>query len=268
MIKQVIFILSGFLLLSMVGATQVCQTYDDFSSETLNLSKWEVRQDIEGQPFTDEYWLDTNLSNYHIQQNIVGDRRTYLFPKTNFTTGDIIEYDFGIISKEGNYMQMVLLTGDQYIRAGIAGYINGVQGFDELGDYHIKIEFQENNFHLERTSPSNITLIDDLALTNANGTYELYIGAGSGHNGLVHIDFDNFTICTEQEEPEPTCSDGIQNQNETGVDCGGPCSECSTPEPNCENILSIKPGKSKGLWKKGCSPGTLKVFSKKIGWAR
>ena len=27
----------------------------------------------------------------------------------------------------------------------------------------------------------------------------------------------------------PTCFDGIQNQGETGVDCGGPCAACSTP---------------------------------------
>ena len=26
--------------------------------------------------------------------------------------------------------------------------------------------------------------------------------------------------------PEPTCIDGIQNQDETGVDCGGKCIEC------------------------------------------
>lgn len=26
--------------------------------------------------------------------------------------------------------------------------------------------------------------------------------------------------------PVTTCSDGIQNQNETGVDCGGPCPAC------------------------------------------
>ncbi|AKT35959.1 DNRLRE domain-containing protein [Chondromyces crocatus] len=26
----------------------------------------------------------------------------------------------------------------------------------------------------------------------------------------------------------PTCSDGIQNQGETGVDCGGPCSPCAS----------------------------------------
>ena len=30
----------------------------------------------------------------------------------------------------------------------------------------------------------------------------------------------------------PTCSDGIQNQGETGIDCGGPCSACS---PLCGN---------------------------------
>ncbi len=29
-----------------------------------------------------------------------------------------------------------------------------------------------------------------------------------------------------------TCSDGIQNQGETGVDCGGPCAACTTP---CSN---------------------------------
>ena len=30
----------------------------------------------------------------------------------------------------------------------------------------------------------------------------------------------------------PTCSDGIQNQGETGIDCGGPCKACSgTPPP-------------------------------------
>ncbi len=31
--------------------------------------------------------------------------------------------------------------------------------------------------------------------------------------------------------PSATCSDGIQNQGETGVDCGGPCAACSTTTP-------------------------------------
>ncbi len=32
----------------------------------------------------------------------------------------------------------------------------------------------------------------------------------------------------EPEEPVPTCYDGIWNDGETGVDCGGPCKPCGT----------------------------------------
>lgn len=194
-------ILIAFISLSFISASEFCYLYDDFSSSSLDTTKWEIRQDVEGQPFTEEYWLDTELGNFHTQQNTIWDRRTYLFPKQSFTTGDVLEYDFEIISKEGNYIQMALLTGDQYKRVGIAGYIDGVQGFDELGVYHVKLEFQENNLHIERTSPSSVNLIDDLPLINANGNYELYIGAVSGHNGRMHIDFDNFQICSKQEIP-------------------------------------------------------------------
>lgn len=102
----------------VAGAVQVCQVYDDFSSSTLNTNKWEIRQDIEGQPFMEEYELDTNLKNFHTQQNTMGDRRTYLFPKRAFTTGDILSYDAETISKEGNWINMILLTGDQYARIG------------------------------------------------------------------------------------------------------------------------------------------------------
>ena len=29
-----------------------------------------------------------------------------------------------------------------------------------------------------------------------------------------------------------TCSDGIQNQDETGIDCGGQCKECDNGKTN------------------------------------
>ena len=29
-----------------------------------------------------------------------------------------------------------------------------------------------------------------------------------------------------------TCSDGIQNQGETGIDCGGPCPKCDDGKIN------------------------------------
>lgn len=40
----------------------------------------------------------------------------------------------------------------------------------------------------------------------------------------------NNGVCTG-EGITPTCSDGIQNQGEIGIDCGGPCSPCPTPTP-------------------------------------
>ena len=33
----------------------------------------------------------------------------------------------------------------------------------------------------------------------------------------------------------PTCIDGIQNQDETGIDCGGSCGACSTCNDEIQN---------------------------------
>lgn len=36
--------------------------------------------------------------------------------------------------------------------------------------------------------------------------------------------------------PDPTCTDGFWNGDETGIDCGGSCPEvCPTPDPNCSD---------------------------------
>jgi len=41
---------------------------------------------------------------------------------------------------------------------------------------------------------------------------------------------NNSSGCTiEDEEPQPTCTDNLQNGNETGIDCGGDCPPC----PSC-----------------------------------
>ncbi|MBK7389722.1 MAG: hypothetical protein IPI23_11835 [Bacteroidetes bacterium] len=52
----------------------------------------------------------------------------------------------------------------------------------------------------------------------------------------------------DDDEPSPTptptatCSDGIQNQGETGIDCGGPCAACPTATlSNCWVILLTQP---------------------------
>ena len=44
------------------------------------------------------------------------------------------------------------------------------------------------------------------------------------------------TSCEDENpEPEATCTDGIQNGDETGVDCGGDCDPCPTCDDGIQN---------------------------------
>jgi hypothetical protein len=59
------------------------------------------------------------------------------------------------------------------------------------------------------------------------------------------------TMCTKDKDensPAPTCSDGIQNQNETGVDCGGPCAACPTVLCNGSASVSYWPLGLSNTW--------------------
>jgi hypothetical protein len=62
------------------------------------------------------------------------------------------------------------------------------------------------------------------------------------HGDECCIDEDHNNVCDIQESekivlvvkpPEPSCDDGIQNQGESGVDCGGPCEPC--PPETCDD---------------------------------
>lgn len=197
---------AGLVGLALGVATNArAELFDDFNSGKLDTTKWGVRQDVEGQPLMDEGVVTEET--FHTQQNSIGDRRVYLFPKRQFTTGDTLEWDFDVRSRTGNYMVMALLTGGQYIRIGIMGYIDGVQGFDELGAGHARFEFQEGNLFIQRTAPSGLFLTDNLHLSNPNGTYSLYVGSVSGHNGMAHIDYDNFYM--NGIVPEPATGAGV-----------------------------------------------------------
>ncbi|MDP4999052.1 MAG: fibronectin type III domain-containing protein [Saprospiraceae bacterium] len=43
--------------------------------------------------------------------------------------------------------------------------------------------------------------------------------------------------CLNTSGPQPSCVDGVQNQGETGIDCGGPCTAC--PEFTCDTPVRI-----------------------------
>jgi parallel beta-helix repeat protein len=47
--------------------------------------------------------------------------------------------------------------------------------------------------------------------------------------GAVIVDAGHCCAGIHQDDACPTCADGIQNQGEEGVDCGGPCPACDPP---------------------------------------
>ena len=67
-----------------------------------------------------------------------------------------------------------------------------------------------------------------LALTGQTPGATLFIRYWEFGNNV----FGTFDICATDPNPAPTCSDGIQNQGETGIDCGGPC-PAICPPPSC-----------------------------------
>jgi len=65
---------------------------------------------------------------------------------------------------------------------------------------------------------------DGICCTYGNGSYTVSSSAGVHASGGTFTTSQTTNFCVGA--PAPTCSDGIQNQGETGIDCGGPCAPC------------------------------------------
>lgn len=59
---------------------------------------------------------------------------------------------------------------------------------------------------------------------------ETTLASSDGVNTPILNSYTASYIACTPEEPVPTCSDGLQNGDETGVDCGGSCESCPVPE--------------------------------------
>ncbi|WP_109097026.1 M43 family zinc metalloprotease [Aquimarina sp. AU58] len=82
----------------------------------------------------------------------------------------------------------------------------------------------------------------------ANTPYQYKIKAKDASGNTS--EFSNIVNVTTSSEPSPTCTDGIQNGDETGIDCGGSCKPCNPSSycssngsnPNDEYISRIQLG--------------------------
>jgi len=68
---------------------------------------------------------------------------------------------------------------------------------------------------------------DGICCSYGNGGYSLTANGNTLASGGTFSSAETTNFCLGS--PELTCEDGIQNQEETGIDCGGPCAPC----PSC-----------------------------------
>lgn len=110
------------------------------------------------------------------------------------------------------------------------------------------VEVQHPGGSVWITKTISFTTPRDNTTMNANGTYPLIAvfpnwnhttPPGSFYNPPVasEVYFDNIYGVAPAGA---TCSDGIQNQGETGIDCGGPCAACP-PDPEPTNAPTTPP---------------------------
>lgn len=183
----------------------VCNLYDDFSSETLDTNKWEILPNNQNWPLTDEYFIKDGI--YHMAQLNTRPAATGLeIINKIFYPGDVVEYDVNYISGSGNRVHTISLNGLSHQWA-LIGFWNTIQDGgvgNDLGMWHVKITFIENGVITEMTKPdgtrgTSIYCPTGFCYLNSPGSeHTLGIVTGLGHNGLVHMDYDNVIICTEE----------------------------------------------------------------------
>jgi hypothetical protein len=75
-----------------------------------------------------------------------------------------------------------------------------------------------------------LLLIYSILLISCVSADIISVNSGGSDNMIINPSYDLENGLFNLENPiVATCSDGIQNQGEVGVDCGGPCTACTIP---------------------------------------
>jgi hypothetical protein len=146
--------------------------------------------------------------------------------------------------------------GDKYIMGDIEEKLDAVESFDKVPFYKRKIrtditeageQKKYTMFKVNFYNPTNIQqkffFAEDIEVDVTDKDPYVKEGITIWHVTIdpkdiqtikygVYQDVDRAitSFAFVQKEPEPTCSDGIRNQDEVDVDCGGPCPPCPEPE--------------------------------------
>ena len=128
------------------------------------------------------------------------------------------------------------------------------------GTTRMRISMQYSSYPSSACSNLSYGEVEDYSVNiqGASGPVET-CNDGIQNNGETGVDCGgpNCAAC-------PTCNDGKKNGQETGIDCGGPdCVPCSTPTPTCND--GIKNGDETGIDCGGssCAPCAISYCSSK-----
>jgi hypothetical protein len=105
---------------------------------------------------------------------------------------------------------------------------------------------------------------DGICCSYGNGSYSITGPSGTLVSGSTFTTSATTNFCVGAP-PAPTCNDGIQNGNETGVDCGGPlCSPCGGTGCTYGTVNTNTFESSWGIWTDGgrdCARVTTSAYS-------
>ena len=100
-------------------------------------------------------------------------------------------------------------------------------------DYRVRVNSDGQTASLlsiasDKPDKTHIAPLTDFTKINNHGR-EISIDMWARcYNGNSYIESAHIRVHVDDDAPPvPTCSDGIQNGNETGVDCGGDCPPCN-----------------------------------------
>jgi hypothetical protein len=204
--KKAIILATFILSFVMQSAFASAYVYDDFSTGTLNTSKWTEEIAYNGIAHVDEHYVNTTEQAYHTAQLTHAHRGTFLKMDRLINTGETVEFDVMLHNISGNAQSWIWYDGPPengtYTTpcstpssgCGIIGHWNGDHDVgSSLGRYHIKLVYGENHVNATYTRPDNTTLEHQFVLTPSS-THMFGVATRTGHNGIIHVDYDNFTI--------------------------------------------------------------------------
>ncbi|MBI5872147.1 hypothetical protein HZB88_03615 [archaeon] len=230
--------------LSFVSA----EVYDDFSSGELDEDLWTVSVGSVSN-YLEEYYLDTVNANYHTAKLTAGEASVLLIMNREFSAGDSISYEVNYVSGsgnafsrlyiDGNYLELRMRDVDSYDcgscpTSGSIGYWNGDSEVgNSLGAYYVEVIFNEDTADISITNPEGE--IWAYTTTSLSEPHTFGIETRTGHNGLVHFDYDNFEVLSEEETKEGIYYEWTFDEDAEGWSASGgidsgwmSCSSCGS----------------------------------------